>query len=158
MYMFWTFKLSFVEDILAFLGYSLKNLANFFSNLLVTLFLLMLRFHSAKGQVPLKSCCAGSGIFQTDLRRQIVGVGRRPERLRPRGRRQGLGCGVTHFRAGLGRRRRWRLVEARGWSRPRRRGRNWVRGVLGGYWGSLVGLDKCHKTFYGCNLRMFIIA
>jgi len=38
--MFLAFKLSFVVDILAFsdfLGYSLKNLVNFFSNLLVTL-------------------------------------------------------------------------------------------------------------------------
>jgi len=41
--MFWVFKLSFVVDILAFfdlvtfLGYSLKNLANSFSNRLVTL-------------------------------------------------------------------------------------------------------------------------
>jgi hypothetical protein len=41
--MFWVFKLSFVVDILAFfdlatfLGYSLKNLADFFSYHLVTL-------------------------------------------------------------------------------------------------------------------------
>jgi hypothetical protein len=48
--MFWDFKLSFVVDILTFfglgdfLGYFLKKWANFFSNLLFTLMLVLLKW------------------------------------------------------------------------------------------------------------------